>query len=399
MGAFTGFVEAFPRFVSDFIFGAETGISSGIRNSAGDWRPDVPNPKNQLMKSSDGKSHGDTECCTDFGGTNNVGTQMDWLKGQGQIDPNAVNFLESNGYLDEKGRLNLSPRFTAVMSGTTPQAGNTLPNVWNSMRHDGLVPESAWPMPTPAFDHLEEANNTATPAYWAEYFAPIPQSVKDLGKQFAQWFDVQYEWVIWPGSGSVSIPELLKVAPLQISTAVCGGWNTDNPIAGCGPGTQHSTNLLHVEADGSKDILDHYQPYMKRFAPNYSITYAMRGVVSVKPQVPQKAVPFTHDYQQNLYLGMGPTPEVLALQRGLQTAVDKDGKPYMKPGVFGPFGAQTQFALGRFQMEHGIVDAPAGHDFGPQTRAVLTQVLKDAAQKASGEPIPRPLSPGSQRPN
>ena len=383
--------------------GGETGVPTVARNVSGDWRTYDPTNKTQLMILSNGAIEGDTESCTDFSGTNNIAIQLDWLIKNGQVDPNGVNFLESNGYLDENGRVNLSPRFTAVMSGTTPQAGNTLPNVWKSMSTDGVVPETVWPMPTAGFDAI--ANNppfTAPQSFWNEYFATVSPEAIALGKQFLQWFSIQYEWIAWPGGGAQTMADfaaLMPVAPLQIATAVCNGWNTEDPILGCGIGSQHATTLVNVEVGTAYDILDHYNPFLKQFAPDYSISYAMRGVISSVPQNAKTPPPFTYNYQTNLELGSPAGAEVTALQTGLQTLLSKTGAPYMKPGVFGPFGPQTENALGRFQVDHGIADTPQGYHFGPKSRAALTEALKALSDAASSEPLPRPLNPGSTRPN
>jgi len=403
-GVFSGLKEVLPAFISDWVLGGETGVKAVIRNNAMDWRPSAPDPKGQLMKVN-GVSYGDTNSCTDFSGTNDVATQLDYMIKNGQIDPNGLNFLKNNGYVGEDGKINLSPRFTAVMSGTTPQNGNSLPNVWHSMRHNGVVPDSAWPMPTTAFSTTLDSGG-GIQALWNDYYAPISQDVIDLGAQFASWFDIQYEWVAWPGGGAQSpsdFSQALSVSPLQIATAVCAGWNTADPIQACGPGCAHATTLLYVDpSTNDYDILDHYNPWMKQFSPSYSITYAMRGVITSKAQNVQAPPPvqtFTYDYQVNLALGVGAPSEIHALQEGLQTLLDKNGKPYMMRGVFGPYGPQTAAALGRFQVDHGIADEPQGHDFGPQSRAALTQALLDNAQSASGAPLPRPLDPGAHHPN
>lgn len=387
--AFTGLkiVEPTP---TDFMAGGETGVSAAPRNDSADWRPPSPDPKCQLIRSADGTVVGDTESCTDFSGTNVVATQLDWLIAQGQIDPAGVNFLKSSGYIGADGKVALSPRFTAVASGTTPQLGNSLPAVAASMLHDGVVPESLWPMP-------QFANGVSLEAAWGEYFAPLPEAAVALGKQFASWIAVNYQWVATPGWGAqtpAQFSALLQVAPIQIATAVCSPWNTSDPIPACGPGTQHATSLLHVEGmNGDYDILDHYAPYMKQLASGYSITYGMQYVASSVPQLAPKPSAFEYDYEVNLALGAPAGAAVKALQQGLQAALDKTGTPYMKPGVFGPYGPQTETALGRFQVDHGIADAPQGHDFGPKTRAALTQAL--AALAKAGAMIERPLDPGA----
>ncbi len=391
-GISTGFLETLPNLLHDFVFGGETAVPTSVRNAKGDWRPQAPDFKGQLMKGSNGVSYGETDACMSFSGTNDLATQMDWLILNGQIDPNAVNFLRSNGYFGADGKLNFAPRFTAKMSGTDPARGNSFLNVWGSMRHDGVVPDGVWPMPTKGIDAYVASqhfvmptpgSNNLVPGLWDLYYAQPSQEAIDLGKQFASWFDVQYEWVSWVGAEKTmgQLANALLVSPLNIATAVCQGWNTANPIQACGDGSQHATTLLNIEPGVAYDILDHYSPFMKRFAAGYSISYAVRGVVTVKPQVPPPpAPPFTYEYTVRLTLGAPVSVDLQALQKGLQTVKDKNGVPYMKPGVFGPFGPQTEDALGRFQVDHGIADAPQGGHFGPQSQKALTQALKDLSQ-------------------
>lgn len=400
-GVFTGFkiIEPAPM---DSIFGAETSILNLSRNDNLDWRPDIPTFKCQLMKDSQGMSHGDSNSCVSFSATNDLSCQLDWLIAHGQIDPNGLNFLQSNGYTDSTGHINLSPRFTSKMSGTNPQTGNSLPAVWNSLSTQGAVPESVWPMPVMAFDALNTNNITDINQYWNAYFSTIDPQVILLGAKFASWFTTQFEWLAFEGNEKTidQFQPLLNVAPIHIATAVCNGWNTDNPIQACGDGAQHATTMLNIEPATAYDILDHYNPYMKRFSPTYSISYAVRGVIASTPQNPALIPSFTYNYQTNLTFGAKASMEITALQQGLQTVLDKTGKPYMSPGVFGPFGPQTLRAVARFQVDNGIVDEPKqGYDFGPLTRTALTEALEAIATKTSGVPTPRPLNPDAHRPN
>lgn len=400
-GLFTGF-KAVEVKISDFLFGGETAISNTPRNDSCDWRPEKPAPKTQIIANASGQELTDTCACSDFSAINDLATQMDWLIEHGQLAPHAVNFLKSNGYIDASGKVSLSPRFTAVMSGTSPTAGNSLPNVWSSIKNNGVVPDSLWPMPTDIFNKIvANPGPNMTQQLLSAYYASIPDSVKAVGKQFLQWFSIQYEWVAWEGNekSMADLAGLLTVAPLQIVTAVCPGWGESAPIPACGDGTQHATALLNVEQNVAYDIMDTYVPYTKQLSPAYSISYAMRGVINNVVQNPAATPPFTYNYMVSLTFGAPPGPEVKALQQGLQTLSDKTGKPYMAPGVFGPYGPQTQVALAKFQVDNGISDDPQGSHFGPKSRGILTKELADLAQKVSGEPLPRPLNPDAHRPN
>jgi hypothetical protein len=370
----TGFVVVEPK-LGDFIRGGETGILDTAINPSGDWRPFYPTNQCQLMVLSNGTSVGDTNACVSFGAGQDVETNINFqLKNGTMISADNAAWLAENGYIDAKGSVFVSKRFIAKMSGTVPSQGNDLVTVWKSIQDYGCVPDSLWPMPD--FDTVKAANPNATEQdYWNLYYEAIPDNVIALGAQFAARFPVLYEWLIYPAAPASDKQILtdLTVAPIEIATAVCAGWNTADPIQACGAGSQHATLMGFVETNGEYDILDHYVPWQKQFAPNYDITYGMRGVVGQGNPLPSG---FVYVYTVNLDLGAPAGPEVKALQMGLQTVKDATGKPYMKPGVFGPFGPQTESALGRFQVDHDIPDAPQGHDFGPLTRTALTAALK-----------------------
>lgn len=378
-GQNTGFVAVEPK-LGDFIAGGETGILDMPVLPSCDWRPFLPTNVTQLMKASNGNSYGDSNACVSFAAGQSVEAQLNFQIKDKLISADNLAWLKVNGYIDGNGSVLLSKRFIAKMSGTTPAIGNSLPNVWASIRHDGAVPEALWPMPTTAFDAIVATNNFQGPQkFWDVYYAAIPQAVIDLGKQFKDRFPVQYEWLVYPASPS-SGQALLKnliVSPLEIATAVCAGWNTDDPIKACGGGTQHATLLTFVEAD-RYDILDHYVPYQKQFAADYTITYGMRGVVPMS-STPSPVPPQTFHYTFTKQLTFGSTTndlgEVKALQQALQFLKAKNGQPYMKVGVFGPFGPQTATALALFESEHGIVDPVPGHNFGPKNRAEMNALL------------------------
>lgn len=68
--------------------------------------------------------------------------------------------------------------------------------------------------------------------------------------------------------------------------------------------------------------------------------------------------------------------ELKAMQQALQFLKADDGKSYMTPGIFGPFGPQTKKALGRFQLDHGVIDPDgAGTNFGPKTHTQMNAAL------------------------
>lgn len=373
----TGFVVVEPK-LGDFMAGGETGILDTIVNKVCDWRPFLPTNATQLMKGSNGQAYGDTEACVSFAGCQSVETQLNFQIKNGLVNAENIAWLNANGYIDANGSVLLSKRFTAMMSGTTPAVGNSLPNVWQSLFRDGAVPESVWPMPTAQFDALIATNNFTVQDFWNIYYAAVPQTAITLGKEFAIRFPILYEWLVYPSAPAAGTTLLadLGVAPLEIATAVCGGWNTEDPILACGAGTQHATLLTFVEGNGEYDILDHYVPFQKQFASNYTITYGMRGVVGQGLAPAPVAFHYTFTKQLTYGNAQNDPTELKALQQALQYIKSKKtNQPYMKPGVFGPFGPQTAQALSSFENDNGIVDPQPGHNFGPQNREKMNALL------------------------
>lgn len=375
----TGFIAVDPK-PEDFVAGGETGILDTPVLPSCNWTTYLPTDAGQLMKDSKGNSHGDTNACVSFAGKQSIETQLNFQIQNGLLSEENHAWLENNGYINSDGSVYISARFTAKQSKTDPNYGNSLPNVWGSLKNDGCVPESMWPMPVQDFDMFIALHGGMSQQQgWAIYYENVPQAVIDLGKEFTRRFPVLYEWIVSPtipASGE-KLKGYLSVSPIEIATAVCSGWNTDNPIKACGPGTQHATLLFSVESNEECDILDHYVPWVKHFAPNYTITYGMRGVVGQAIVAPQPTFHYTFTKQLRFNGTANDTKELAALQEALQTLKSPSTSlPYMKAGVFGPFGPQTKIALGQFQTDNGITDSDGqGTNFGPASRAKMNALL------------------------
>jgi len=377
IGTFTGFKAVEPT-LTDWKAGAETGILDTPINPSGDWRTDLPTDETQLMKATNGQSYGDTECCTNFSSTNVCEIYLNYLISQNKVPQAALDFLKNNGYYDSNGKINFSDRFDAYVSGTTTASGNSLPAVWQAKRTYGLAPESAWPMPTAQFDALvAKGGFTAPQDFWNIYFTKPPQTAYDIAQEFLNFFEPQYEWIAYTGAAATSsaLQNALTVGPLQIATAVCNGWNTANPIQACGAGTAHATTLLNVEPATAYDIYDHYSPFQKRFAIDYTISWAMRGILVplTTPTVITYPAPagFTHTFSTQLDFGLT-SPEVVALQNALKL----DGDFPLTVQSTGYFGSVTQIALEKFQTKYGIASSgtPTTTGYGrvgPKTIAKL----------------------------
>lgn len=224
----------------------------------------------------------ESEACMSFARGDNFQSYMNWLLDTNQIQPAQMAFLKDNGYFDSDGKIAISDRFIATMSGTTVD-GNDFENVWGGTENFGLVPDSLWPMPTAEM-------NTNPANAWKTYYATPPTSVTNLGKEFLTYFQLPWRWLVSDGNGATQeqFAEWLKIAPIHIATAVCSPWNTDQPISGCGCGAQHGTQLSRVDVGVVNNILDHYVPFDKQLEANYCLSYAVQGwVVQIPRQVPE----------------------------------------------------------------------------------------------------------------
>lgn len=135
--------------------------------------------------------------------------------------------------------------------------------------------------------------------------------------------------------------------------------------------------LGRIEANGQADILDHYSPFVKHFAPGYDITYALRIILTPIADAPVAPITFHYTFTKQLaYKGAQNDPtELHALQTALQTLKRSTGVPYMTPGLYGIFGDATKAALDLFERDHHIVDPQPGCNFGPSNRAAMNAAL------------------------
>lgn len=358
-----------PLSPMDWIQGAESGATRTVLIPNGQYDAVLPDDETQAIYALDVLG------CVTFSGLNNIETIFTYKLANNLFSQRQKDFLTNEEYIDPAtGKVNFSDRFTAKMSGTNMQ-GNSLEAVSDSMRKlHGLVPQKDWPTPP------EMGVETDPLKKWDIYYATVPDSVKEKGLRFLEVFLIDREWVVIFGLTKdpiAAVKTALQYGPLQIAAAVCSPWGSNEglaPIQGCGCTTQHATTIYgYQDLEYFKDF-DHYKSYRKKLAWNYCLPYVMQFHVSEKLP-PAPSAPFTHVFIMQIHYGQD-NPEVRNLQKALQTVLNKDGKPYMKPGVFGPFGPQTKMALGAFQTDHGINDPDGqGTNFGPRSRAAINKQL------------------------
>lgn len=135
---------------TDYFLGSKK-LGSVVLNEKGDWRPYLPVFEHQRKTI-------ETNACVSFG---------------------TLSALEMIHNLLWNIEPNYSDRFMAKISETDPNSGNTPKKVSEAIKNYGTVPEDDWSFAEP----LEE------------YYKDIPQSVKDIGKEWTKWYGFGYEWV------------------------------------------------------------------------------------------------------------------------------------------------------------------------------------------------------------
>lgn len=211
--------------------------------------------------------------CVTFSAIHAIETQVNYLIAENQLPVATLQYFNGAGYI-QNGKFKCSVRYNAKMNGTTTQ-GNDAQTVGDHICAkaflDGLLPDTDWPM---------TANMN-----WADYYAEIPQSLIDKAKSIYQYLTIQYQKCSVTASA-------LATAPVQIFTAVCKGWGTDNPVLACTQPCQHATLCYGLDSGSDYKIRDHYDPFNKILAKDYYIYYSQQFVVS--PGIPVAPLPEFH---------------------------------------------------------------------------------------------------------
>ena len=103
---------------------------------------------------------------------------------------------------------NKSERFTAIMSGTVKDKGNSIRQVVSAMAKFGVVDQADCPFP----DEMTED----------QYFAPIPLTTQFKGRDWLNQYELDWQWVskfigIIPTTNKDMMYEALKYSPLVTS--------------------------------------------------------------------------------------------------------------------------------------------------------------------------------------
>ena len=190
----------------DWVFGAVSPVC--IAENIPPLEREFSLPKGECQNIGDEKMD-----CSTRGALNLLETKLNWLIRYKKISADNIKFLKDNGYIKD-GKIELSDRFNAILSGTTRQ-GNSLKAPLDTIRSHsdpkdniGVIPKSMFPQVS-IFENYYNPNN-------------ITDEMRKLGQEFLKRFTINYEKVL-----EVNMPELLERDMLDLA-----GFAWSEPING-----------------------------------------------------------------------------------------------------------------------------------------------------------------------
>lgn len=252
-----GFLPEQPK-IDDYVVG-ESPIQYEVRVFDGNHSEYLPEDEHQK------RNNVETMSCVSFSALNSVEMQINWMINTQKISVGTMEFLQDNRYI-VNDKVNLSDRFLAIMSSTTPR-GNYLSKVASTLRHYGAIPEGDLSFGNP--------NN------WNEYHdkTVIDDDMLKLGKEFLEHFTIQYEWVVFPSPTNPTqqakrrnIHKHLKHTPLQFAK------------------DGHAADFFDSTEDVRFMQYDTYKPFQKERPWTYDPLYVMKIVVTEKSEFSDKEI-------------------------------------------------------------------------------------------------------------
>ena len=279
----------------------------------------------------------DTKACVTFSALNVLEATLEYYLSEDLLPDITVRFLKENGYINEKGSVNFSDRFTAIKSKTSTN-GNTLPKVADCIRNVGLIPE--------AMLTFGDAK------VFAAYHEPsvITEAMERLATRFLNYFEVRYAWVFtdnktgWIEESFEAMKKHLKHRPLQVAVP--------KPAS-------HAVMASKVNDDKKKTwgLFNSYEPYFTGDSER-TISYAFKLVIIPKD---------VSHLEEGRTVPSGLKRGARGLDvKVLQAKLNAFGN--LSLVTDGVFGGLTEKALRDYQAKHAL---PATGEVDDTTRRLL----------------------------
>lgn len=222
----------------DYVFGSVSPIERFDLFSGIFKRDYLPSPERQSNRLFDSYS------CVTFSFINSIEVTFKRLIELGRITPDNIQWLEDNGYFINN-EVNFSDRFLAVLSGTTPQYGNSGAAVAQYARDLGLAPQTLCDFPGDYTELMYYDRLT------------ISDKAKEVALEFKNRFNIQYEWV-----RETEWNEASKYGTLEFFTYA---WFKDKDGVRYYNPKPDTSNHAICECDiPNNKIFDTYEPFIKQ---------------------------------------------------------------------------------------------------------------------------------------
>lgn len=278
---------------TDYIVGASPLVGVDILPD-GDWEKYLPMGEMQAKMFVF-----DTLSCATFSALKIVPMWINYFIEKGVFSVAQLETLNKLGFFFD-GKFNANEQFTAIMSGTTKQ-GNTMQNVWDSIRRDGLLPQNDLP-PVDNYSTFEEYHNKNL----------ITEEMKIKARKFLEIMDFSYEFLTLSSSDVNLIAPAFKQCPVQLGIPAVA---------------RHA-----VPAYKDPFYFDSYEPFKKKYT---GVQFSLKVFGTVKKSV-------VYRFLTTMKVGIR-SLEVKKLQEKLGISAD------------GVFGKNTQSAVIKWQKANGLV--------------------------------------------
>lgn len=236
----------------------------------------------------------DTSCCWDYSGIAIVQAELNYLKQTGQLSQEAVNWYQSNSYLDANGFFRLSPRFIGIVSGIEDNGSDP----W---RFCELTAKYGF-LPLSDLNYsVEQTNQFQTQEQFdKDYFNPqvIMPAMYAKALKALSFVNFQYEYLSKIGTAMPPMQDIkaaLCQSPLLVSIPIPNPtflWNISIVQAQSGNNSLvHCVALANVNSDLTFKVHDNYNPEWKILSSGYYIGEVINIVITPKIIAPANPVP------------------------------------------------------------------------------------------------------------
>lgn len=163
--------------------------------------------------------------------------------------------------------VNFSDRFTAQISGTQYQHGNSPHTVAEYIRKIGAVPEEAWPI-TPDVDTFEK------------WYAEPGKSLYDRARRFLSEYDFRHDWL--PDTKPDTLKEALKHSPVGASAFAWAAGHDGRFYKPTGTSDNHWCAITGYEEGVCWKVFDSYDNTHKELVWDFAFEQAKRYVIRKK---------------------------------------------------------------------------------------------------------------------